>query len=88
MSWTQRVTRESNALDLEPGVFTWIDPTKIAKSLKRSADKSRRKKSSSFRSAMSMLCFYMNRAGTNLSPERIAILNEAKNKLRGLYSKS
>ena len=43
MSWTQRVTRESNALDLEPGVFTWIDPTKIAKSLKRSADKSRRK---------------------------------------------
>ena len=78
-------TTNSNALDLELGVFTWDDPYKIAKSLKRSADSSIRRKSSSYKSAMSMLCFYINRSGSNLSTKRKKILERAKRELRKLY---
>jgi hypothetical protein len=64
--WSQRVTEKSDALDLEAGVFTLEDPREIARSLKRSADRSRRRKAEPFRSAMSMLTFYINRAGAHL----------------------
>jgi putative cell wall-binding protein len=85
-NWSARVTRESNALDLEEGVFTWADPKKIAKSLQRSAEKSTRRKSSPYRSAMSMLTFYMNRAGKNLTREQVRVLEQAKSELRKLYA--
>jgi hypothetical protein len=85
--WSGKVTRESNALDLEEGVFTWDQPQRIAASLKRSADASRRRKSSPFRSAMSMLVFYINRAGTNLDRDRLLILEQAKEELRRLYGR-
>ena len=64
--WSNEVTRKSNVLDLESGVFTWDNPSEIAKSLKRSAENSTRRKGTSFQSAMSMLNFYINRAGKNL----------------------
>jgi Protein of unknown function (DUF3175) len=80
--WSAEVTRRSNALDLQPGVFTWKNPKQIAASLKRSAETSRRKKTDSYRSALSMLSFYINRAGTNLSQERRRILKRAKGELR------
>lgn len=85
--WCQRVTERSNALDLEPGVFALDDPSEIARSLKRSADRSARRKAGPFQSAMSMLCFYINRAGTNLSAARRRRLEEAKDELRRLYQK-
>jgi hypothetical protein len=85
--WSQRVTRESNALDLEEGVFTFDDPVKIAESLKRSADRSRRRKTDSFRSAMSMLSFYINRAGSGLPEKQRERLEAAKDELRALYGK-
>jgi len=85
--WSQRVTERSNALDLEPGVFALDDPSEIARSLKRSADRSARRKAGPFQSAMSMLCFYINRAGTNLSAARRRRLEEAKDELRRLYQK-
>jgi hypothetical protein len=85
--WSDRVTRESDALDLEEGVFTWDDPGRIAASLKRSADSSRRRKSPPFRSAMSMLVFYINRAGKNLGRDRLRILEQAKEELRRLYGR-
>jgi hypothetical protein len=87
-NWSAKVTKESNAMDLESGVFTWLDPKKIARSLKKSVENSNRIKTSPFRSAMSMLNFYINRAGTNLSKERIKILNEAKGWLRILFNKN
>jgi hypothetical protein len=77
------VTRESDALDLEHGVFTG-SPTTIARSLKRSAERSRRRKSSPYRSAMSMLTFYINRAGNSLTPTRRRKLEKAKDELREL----
>ena len=86
--WTGKVTHESNALDLEEGVFTWDDPRKIAESLKRSADTSKRRKSSPFRSAMSMLVFYINRAGKNLPEDRRQLLENVKIELRKLYGKN
>jgi hypothetical protein len=86
--WSQRVTRTSNALDLEPGVFTFDDPRRIALSLAASARVSRRRKSEPFRSAMSMLNFYLNRAGRNLPAERRAILEAAKEELRALFERS
>ena len=86
--WSAKVTRESDALDLEEGVFTWKDPKKIALSLKQSADSSRRRKSAPFRSAMSMLVFYINRAGKNLNENQKIILQQAKHELRKLYGKS
>jgi len=83
--WSRRVTEESNAMDLEAGVFTWTDPRSIARSLKRSAEQSRRRKSDPFRSAMSMLNFYINRAGKNLSKTHRDRLEAAKEELRDLY---
>jgi hypothetical protein len=85
--WSQRVTRESDALDLKKGVFAQDDPKKIARSLKRSAEHSHRRKSSPYRSAMSMLTFYINRGGKDLSARRKAILEKAKGELRALFDK-
>ncbi len=85
--WTQHVTQNSNALDLERKVFVKDNPKDIARSLKRSAEKSNRRKSEPFRSAMSMLTFYINRAGKNLPKERRERLEEAKDELRALYGK-
>lgn len=86
-NWSSKVTNESNALDLEDGVFTWKDPVKIALSLKKSADESTRRKSEPFRSAMSMLVFYINRAGKNLPEEQKKILQQTKVELRKLYGR-
>ena len=85
--WSDEITRNSDALTLDDGVFTWDDPRKIARSLKRSADESNRRKGTPFQSAMSMLNFYINRAGTNLPRERVKILNLAKDELRKLYGR-
>lgn len=85
--WSQRVTETSNALDLEPGVFTWDDPRRIALSLQRSAESSGRRKAGPFRSAMSMLNFYINRAGSQLSESQRARLEVAKDELRALYGR-
>lgn len=86
--WSSRVTRESNALDLEPGVFTWSDPKRIARSLKRSALRSERRKSEPYRSAMSMLTFYINRAGKDLPAKQRSVLERAKDELRSEFGKS
>jgi hypothetical protein len=83
--WSQEVTGHSNALDLERDVFTKKDPHAIALSLKRSAEHSHRRKSSPFRSAMSMLTFYINRAGKDLDPKQKRVLEHAKDELRALY---
>jgi hypothetical protein len=85
--WSQRVTRKSDALDLESKVFT-RSPAAIARSLKRSAERSHRRKSEPFRSAMSMLTFYINRAGKTLSPTARRRLEAAKNELRALYGRA
>lgn len=85
--WSQRVTRESDALDLESGVFAKRDPRAIARSLKRSAEQSRRRKARSYNSAMSMLTFFINRAGRQLSAARRRRLEAAKQELRALYGK-
>jgi hypothetical protein len=82
--WSSHVTKNSDALTLEPGVFKKASPRAIALSLMRSADQSRRKKSSSYRSAMSMLTFFLNRAGSSLTAERRQVLNQAKDELRKL----
>lgn len=86
--WSGRVTRESNALDLEAKVFGRRSPAAIAASLKRSAERSRRRKSSPYRSAMSMLTFYINRAGKNLSAGRRRILERAKGELRKAFGRT
>ena len=85
--WSHHVSRTSNALDLEEGVFTWSDPRKIAESLQCSAEAGTRRKSTPFSSAMSMLVFYINRAGKNLDPAQLEILEQAKNELRKIYKK-
>lgn len=85
--WSRRVTEHSDALTLEGGVFSKRSPKEIARSLKRSADRSRRRKSDPYRSAMSMLTFYVNRAGKNLPASRKRTLNKAKDELRALYGK-
>jgi hypothetical protein len=85
--WSARVTRGSDALTLEPGVFTKGSAKAVAQSLKRSADRSRRRKSAPYRSAMSMLTFYINRAGKGLSGTRKHKLEQAKDALRALYGK-
>ena len=85
--WSSAVTRNSNALDLARGVFRNDDPAAIARSLKRSAERSSRRKSSPYRSALSMLTFYINRAGRSLSARRRRILEAAKGRLRELYAK-
>jgi len=86
--WSGRVTSESNALDLEGGVFTWDDPKRIAASLKRSAEFSHRRKAEPYRSALSMLVFYINRAGKNLSADRRRKLEQAKTELRRLFRRN
>jgi len=85
--WSQRVTDTSDALDLERGVFSLKDPRAIARSLKRSAERSRRRKAEPFRSAMSMLNFYINRAGRKLPKSRRSRLEKAKDELRRLYQR-
>ena len=85
--WSQRVTEKSNALDLERNVFTWKDPRRIARSLKRSAERSKRRKGTPLQSAMSMLNFYINRAGKDLDAGQLKVLNEAKDELRSLFRK-
>jgi hypothetical protein len=83
--WSQEVTEHSDALDLEKGVFTLEDPKKIAASLKRSAEASQRRKSDPYRSAMSMLTFYINRAGKGLSDAERDRLEKAKDELRKAF---
>jgi hypothetical protein len=85
--WSAGVTEHSHALDLDKGVFTWKSPKRIAASLKRSAEESRNRKASPFRSALSMLVFYMNRAGKDLPPQRRRILEQAKIELRKQFGK-
>jgi hypothetical protein len=85
--WSQAVTEHSAALDLEKGVFTLKDPKRIAASLKRSAEASSRRKSDPFRSAMSMLTFYINRAGKGLSERDRARLEKAKVELRKAFDR-
>jgi Protein of unknown function (DUF3175) len=86
--WSQRVTEESDALDLEGGVFRLKDPKRIAASLKRSAERSRRRKSDPFRSAMSMLTFYVNRAGKTLPAGQKKTLQHAKGELRKQFGRA
>jgi hypothetical protein len=82
------VTQRSNALDLEPKVFRSNDPRKIARSLKRSAEGSKRRKSTPYQSAMSMLNFYINRAGKNLPAKRKRVLERAKDELRDVFGRA
>ena len=86
--WSRDVTEKSNALDLESSVFTKDSPRAIAESLKRSAEHSKRRKSDPYRSAMSMLTFYINRAGKQLSKSDRARLERAKEELRRLYGRT
>lgn len=86
-NWSGYVTKYSDALDLEKGIFTWDDAEKIALSLKKSAETSKRRKGTAFQSAMSMLNFYTNRAGKNLKPARKKILEQAKVELRKLFKR-
>jgi len=85
--WSARVTRESDALDLERGVFTGRDPKRIAASLRRSAERSHRRKADPYRSALSMLTFYINRAGRNLPSGKKRILQRAKAELRKQFGR-
>jgi uncharacterized protein DUF3175 len=85
--WSQRVTNGSDALDLEAGVFTSRSPKAIAASLKRSAERSTRRKASPYQSAMSMLTFYLNRGGKQLSATKKQTLERAKGELRTLFGK-
>src|SRR5690242_17891008 len=85
--WTKQVMQTSNALDLESRVFLKDDPKAIARSLKRSAEQSKRRKSEPFRSAMSMLNFYINRAGKKLPSAQRERLEAAKDELRALYGR-
>jgi len=85
--WSGRVTHTSNALDLESRIFRSKDPKRIARSLRRSAEKSTRKKGTPFQSAMSMLNFYINRAGKHLSAAEKKPLEKAKSELRKLFKK-
>jgi len=86
--WSRHVTEHSDALTLDKGVFTSRDPKRIAASLKRSAEKSRRRKASAFRSALSMLTFYINRAGKSLPASRKRNLMRAKDELRKQFGKA
>jgi hypothetical protein len=83
--WSAGVTAKSDALDLTPAVFKWKDPKRIARSLKRSAEVSHRRKAGPYQSAMSMLNFYINRGGRNLSASRKKILGRAKTELKALF---
>ena len=85
--WSREVTERSDALDPRAGVFTWKDPKRIAASLKRSAESSKRRKADPFRSALSMLTFYINRAGKNLPASRRRVLMRAKDELRRRFGR-
>jgi hypothetical protein len=85
--WSGRVTRESDALDLQGGVFKLKDPKRMAASLKRSAERSHRRKAEPYRSALSMLVFYINRAGKNLPASRLRTLEKAKVELRRQFGR-
>ena len=85
--WSGEVTKHSNALDLDPGVFTHSDPREVALSLKRSAEASQRRKGTAFQSAMSMLTFYINRAGKDLSQQQKHVLERAKDELRKAFGR-
>ena len=85
--WSARVTKHSNALELEKSVFTSSDPHKIALSLKRSAERSNRRKSTPYESAMSMLNFYINRGGKGLSQRKVRVLERAKGELRKVFGR-
>src|SRR5262250_1726402 len=86
--WSREVTERSNALDLEKDVFKQRSPRAVAESLRRSAERSRRRKGTPFQSAMSMLTFYLNRAGRNLDAARRRVLDRAKDELRRLYGRA
>ncbi len=86
--WSQDVTEHSNALDLERDVFTWDDPKRIAASLKRSAEHSHRRKGTPFQSAISMLTFYINRAGHGLDAKQKKVLEKAKDEVRAAFGKA
>ena len=86
--WSREVMERSDALDLECGVFTWSDPRRIAASLKRSAETSRRRKGTPYQSAMSMLNFYVNRAGKTLSASRKRLYERAKIELRKAFGRN
>jgi hypothetical protein len=86
--WSQRVTERSDALDLQGGVFTLKDPKRIAASLKRSAERSKRRKANPYRSALSMLTFYLNRAGRTLPAARKRTLEKAKDELRVQFGRA
>ena len=86
--WSARVTRESDALDLQKGVFSQRSPKAIASSLKRSAERSNRRKADAYRSALSMLTFYINRAGKNLPASRKKVLQRAKDELRKQFKRT
>ena len=86
--WSGEVTRRSDALDLERSVFKSSDPHTIALSLKRSAERSKRRKSAPYRSAMSMLTFYINRAGKNLPKRQVRVLERAKGELRKVFGRA
>ena len=85
--WSAKVTKTSNALDLKKNIFESKDPKEIARSLKKSAEQSKRKKAGPFQSAMSMLTFYINRAGKNLESSQKEALEEAKDELRIAFNK-
>jgi hypothetical protein len=85
--WSAAVTKRSDALDLESGVFKRANPKQIAASLKRSAERSKRRKGTPYQSAMSMLNFYINRGGKNLPASQKKVLDRAKAELRALYDK-
>lgn len=85
--WSFKITQKSDSLDLEKGVFTLKDPKKVALSLKKSAEESKRKKAGAFQSAMSMLNFYLNRAGKSLDPKQKKVLEQAKQELRKAFGK-
>jgi len=86
--WSGHVTKYSDALDLDRGVFTWKDPKRIARSLKKSAELSLRRKAEPFQSAMSMLNFYINRAGESLPAKQKRILERTKTELRRLFKRN
>jgi len=86
--WSAKVTKHSDALDLEHDVFRSKDPRKIARSLKRSAEQSKRRKGTPYQSAMSMLNFYINRAGKNLPKTRKRVLEHAKDELRDIFRRT
>jgi hypothetical protein len=86
--WSAAVMQRSDALDLQQRAFTWKDPKRIARSLKRSAERSTRRKAGPFQSAMSMLNFYLNRGGRTLPAERKRVLGRAKVELRRLFGRA